>query len=270
MADLIRSHVNNYSTVINDTGGISSGDTSFDVADGSALATELAVAGVDFVPITVDDGVNIEIMHVTGVSTNTLTVTRGQEGTSAVGFADGTTVECRFTVQSVHKASEWRPVEVLVLGSDQTNIDFDVTDYTGVDQKVNFHGVTVATDTQDLQFQQETGGSTIQTTTYYHSGQYDSYNAAIAANHGTNASQMTLVVSCSNSALNTIEGEFEMANPSNSGIRHVCRWNFRQQSKQSWGAGIRDNTEAVTGFRFKMASGDFKSGSKFIRSVRNH
>lgn len=270
MTELIRSFVANYSTTIDDTGGISSGDTSFDVADGSAIGTALAVAGVDFIPITVDDGTNIEIMWVTGVSTNTLTVTRAREGTSAVGFADGTTVECRFTPQSVQNTSEWRPVEVLILGSDQTNIDFDVTDYTGCDQKVTFHGVTIATDSQDLVFQQETGGSTVQTTTYYHSGNYMTYLSGSNNNAGNNASQITLMPSCSNSALNTIEGEFEMCNPSNSGIRHVTTWQFRQQSKHSVGSGIRDNTEAVSGFRFKMASGDFKTGSKFIRSVRNH
>jgi hypothetical protein len=269
MTELIRSHINNYSTTINNGGTVSSGDTTFTVTDASAITAELAVAGVDFVPLTIDDGVNIEVVWCTGTATNLLTVARGKDGTSAVGFADGVTVECRLTAQSIANSGEWRPVEVMILGSDTTNIDFDVTDYTG-DQKVTFCGVTIATDSQDIQFQQETGGSTIQTTTYYHSGQYDAYNVSLTANHGTNASQMTLMVTASNSALNTIEGEFEMADPSNSGIRHVSKWMFRQQSKQSWGAGIRDNTEAVTGFRFKTASGDFKTGSKFIRSVRNH
>lgn len=267
MTELVRSYINNYVTTLDET--IINSDTVFDVVDASAIATELAVAGVDFVVLTIDDSTNVEIVHCTGVSTNTLTVVRAREGTTAVGFASGTTVECRPTADCIKNASEWRPVEILILGSDQTNIDFDVTDYTG-DQKVVFQGVTIATDSQDIQFQQQTGGSTIQTTTYYHGGQYDAYNVAITANHGNNVSQMTLMPSASNSTLNTIEGEFEMCLPSNSGIRHVCKWDFRQQSKYSFGAGIRDNTEAVTGFRFKTASGDFKSGSKFVRYVRNH
>ena len=268
MTEMIRSYINNYTTTLDET--IINSDTSFDVVDASAIATALAVAGTDFVVLTIDDTTNVEIVHCTGVASNTITVTRAREGTTAVGFASGTTVECRPTAECILAASEWRAVDVIILGSDQTNIDFVVTDYTG-DQKVVFQGVTIATDSQDLQFQQGTGGGpTYQTTTYYHSGQWDAYNVSLTANHGSNVGQLTLMPTASNSALNTIEGEFEICLPSNSGIRHVCRWNFRQQSKQSWGAGIRDNTEAVTALRFKTASGDWKTGSKFVRYVRNH
>lgn len=47
---------------------------------------------------TITDGTNIEIVLVTDdASTPTLTVTRGQQGTSGTAFADGTTVSHRYT-----------------------------------------------------------------------------------------------------------------------------------------------------------------------------
>lgn len=262
----IRGILNNFSTTI--TSGINNSVTTIPVAAVTGIVTELATS--DFVAMTLDDGAQIEIVHVTGVSSLDLTVVRGREGTAAASFASGTAIECRPTKLSVKDSHEWRPVEVITLGSDQTNIDFTVTDFTGVDHAVSFHGVTIATDSQDLQFQQKTGAGTVQSTTYYHSGNYMTYLSGSNNNPGNNAAQITLMPACSNSALNTIEGRFEMCNPSNSGIRHVTTWQFRQQSKHSVGSGIRDNTEAVTGFRFKMASGDFKAGSKFVRYVRSH
>lgn len=262
----IRGLINNLSTTI--TTGINNSVTTIPVAAVTGIVTELATS--DYVPMTLDDGTNVEIVHVTGVSTLDLTVARAQEGSAAAAFSSGAPIQCRLTKLAIKDSHEWRPVEVLLLGSDQTNIDFDVTDFPGYDHKVSFHGVTIATDAQDLQFQQETGGSTIQTTTYYHSGNYMTYLSASNNNPGNNAGLITLMPIVSNSSLNTVEGYFEMCNPSNSGIRHVCTWQFRQQSKHSVGSGIRDATEAVTGFRFLLASGDFKAGSKFVRYVRSH
>lgn len=262
----IRGILNNFSTTI--TSAINNSVTTIPVAAVTGIVTELATS--DFVAMTLDDGTAIEIVHVTAVSTLDLTVVRAQEGSSASAFSSGAPIQCRPTKLSVKDSHEWRPVEALILGADQTNIDFDVTDFPGFDHKVTFHGVTIATDAQDLQFQQETGGSTIETATYYHSGNWMSYLSGSNNVPGNNAAQITLMAAASNSALNTIEGFFEMCNPSNSGIRHVSTWLFSQQSKRSVGSGIRDSTEAVTGFRFKMASGDFKAGSKFVRYVRSH
>jgi hypothetical protein len=262
----IRGILNNFSTTL--TAGINNSVTTIPVAAVTGIVTELSTS--DFVPMTLDDGVNIEIVHVTAVSSLDLTVVRAREGTTAASFATATEIQCRPTKGAVKDSHEWRPVEVLILGADQTNIDFTLTDFPGFDHKVCFHGVTIATDTQDLQFQQMTGAGTVQTTTYYHSGNYMTYLSAANNNPGNNAAQITLMPSSSNSALNTIEGYFEMCNPSNASIRHVATWLFSQQSKWSVGSGIRDSTEAVTGFRFKMASGDFKLGSKFVRYVRSH
>lgn len=264
MADL-RGFVNNFTTALD--GSINNSQTSFDVVDASVLASALAVATVDYIAITVDDGSSIEIMHCTGVASDTLTVVRGREGTSGTAFSNGVAVECRVTVQGLVGASEWQPVEVRVLGADTTNVDFDVSDYVG-DQKIVFCGVTIATDAQDIYFQQ--GSPTVQTSTYYGSGNFRTYLSSANNVPINNQAQLTLLSSASNSALNTISGEIEMTDPSNSGIRHVCKWRFCQQSKDQEGVGIRDNTEVVETFRFSTASGDFKAGSKFIRYVRNN
>jgi hypothetical protein len=255
----IRSLINNFSTTLGEN--ISNVDTTFDLTSTTGLSAKLALC--DFVPMTIDDGVNIEIIHVTSVSTLTITCVRGREGTSGTAFSSGAVIECRATDQSINQASEWIPVDVMTLGSDTTNIDFVLTE-TG-DYKVAFCGVTIATDAQDIQFQQGTGGGpTYQNTNYYASGNWRSYTSSANNVATNNGSEMTLLTSASNSALNTIEGEFIITDPSNSGIRHNAKWRFSQQSKDQEGSGIRDTTEAITALRFKTASGDFKTGSRFI------
>lgn len=56
------------------------------------------VAAPDYLPVTLDDGTNVEICKCIMVSGDVLTVLRGQEGTTAqAAFATGTKVECRLT-----------------------------------------------------------------------------------------------------------------------------------------------------------------------------
>jgi hypothetical protein len=73
---------NDAATTIDDAGGIDGVVTSFDVASAAALPATPQFR------ILVDS----EIMLVTGVSSNTLTVTRGIEGTSATTHDDGSAV----------------------------------------------------------------------------------------------------------------------------------------------------------------------------------
>ena len=74
--------------------GITSSATSITVADGSVFPT---LTGSDTFFCTLDDGTNIEIVEVTAVSSNTLTVTRAQDNTSATSFSTGTVAELRLT-----------------------------------------------------------------------------------------------------------------------------------------------------------------------------
>lgn len=85
-------YVNNGSTQL--TNNIDNSQTTFDVDDASVLA---AVGGGNTAYITVDDGTNREIMLHTGTSSNTLTVTRAQQGTTGTAFSAGSLVELRIT-----------------------------------------------------------------------------------------------------------------------------------------------------------------------------
>lgn len=113
-----RGYINNFSTTLD--GSILSSDTSIDVIDATGISSVLASS--DFIMLTIDDGTNIEIVKVTNVSTNTLTVVRAQENTSAVGFASGITIECRMTAASLDGG--WDLVQEVTFTGSQTNVAF--------------------------------------------------------------------------------------------------------------------------------------------------
>lgn len=261
----IRGLINNFSTTLD--GAITNVATVFNVIDATGISAELAVS--NFVPLTIDDSTNREIVHVTSVTANAVTVLRGQEGTAGTAFASGTQIQMRVTRDAMLDRGEWRAVETRILGSNTANVDFIVSDYPGFDHKITFSGVTISVDSADVQFQQGIGATpTYQTVTYYASGNWRTYLSATNNITANNASLMTLLSVASNNVLNTIEGFFQMANPSNAAIRHLCKWELGQQTKDQQGTGIRDVTEAVTAFRFKLSTGSFVAGSKFIRSIR--
>ncbi|NMF98382.1 hypothetical protein GPA27_13405 [Aromatoleum toluolicum] len=85
--------------------GISDVATTLSVATGEG-ALFASPSGGDWQDITLDDGVNIEIVHLTARSGDTLTVTRAQEGTTGVAFSTGAKVEARFTAGA---ASDLQP-----------------------------------------------------------------------------------------------------------------------------------------------------------------
>lgn len=79
---------NNWETTINMAGGLGSGDTTVTVTDATGHPVPPFKASV-----------GDEIMNVTAVSTNDLTVQRGQEGTSPASHDNGARVENRFTAE---------------------------------------------------------------------------------------------------------------------------------------------------------------------------
>lgn len=89
---MARLYANNYSTTLN--GSIDDTTTTITVTSVSGLP---AIGSGDTCNLTIDDGTNIEVVQATAVSTNDLTVVRGQEGTSGTSFTDGTTIELRAT-----------------------------------------------------------------------------------------------------------------------------------------------------------------------------
>ena len=79
-------------------GTISNSATSMTVASGTGSAlmggVTLAPGNVDIFTVALDvDTQNEEIVYVTGVSTDTLTILRGQAGTSAISHTAGATVK---------------------------------------------------------------------------------------------------------------------------------------------------------------------------------
>jgi hypothetical protein len=95
----VRAHLDNFTTTLAED--ITTVETEIDVDDATGVLA-LFANGVDIVPMTIDDGEgNLEIVHVTSVSSNTLTVIRGREGTSGTEFSTGDTIECRATSASI-------------------------------------------------------------------------------------------------------------------------------------------------------------------------
>lgn len=87
---------NNAATTI--AGAITDSATSITVAtgDGALFATLQPLDG-QVQMATLVDGPDVEIVRITARSSDTLTVERGQEGTSAVAWADGSKIEARIT-----------------------------------------------------------------------------------------------------------------------------------------------------------------------------
>ena len=83
---------NNATTTL--SGNITNSATSIGVTDGSVFPS--LNSGESFF-VTFDDGTNKEIVKVTGISSNTLTVTRAQDGTSARAFSQNDAVDLRLT-----------------------------------------------------------------------------------------------------------------------------------------------------------------------------
>ena len=75
---------------------ISNSATTITVADGSVFPS---LTGGDIFYCTIDDGTNNEIVEVTAISSNTLTVVRGQDNTTARAFVSGDLIELRLVAK---------------------------------------------------------------------------------------------------------------------------------------------------------------------------
>jgi hypothetical protein len=98
---MARLYTNNASTTL--ASNIASGATSLTVAAGEGALFPNPTGGDTFT-MTIEQGATREIVSVTARSTDTFTITRAQEGTSASAFTAGATIELRFTAAS---ATAW-------------------------------------------------------------------------------------------------------------------------------------------------------------------
>lgn len=89
-----RIHFNNFTTAL--SSGISDIDTSFTLDD------SIPAIGSSYVLLTITSGGLYEIVKVSSLAgAPTYTITRAQEGTTALSWSSGATVECRLTANSV-------------------------------------------------------------------------------------------------------------------------------------------------------------------------
>lgn len=108
----LRKYTNNYSNTLN--GAITNVATSIIVTDATGLPV---ITGSEFFHVTLTDSLafptKTEIVKVTSVSVNTLTVVRAQEGSTGQAFSDADLVELRATAASFN--SPVSPVETLIV-----------------------------------------------------------------------------------------------------------------------------------------------------------
>ena len=86
-------YANNVSSTILDA-PLTAGATTINVGDGTGFAPSTANRRM---VATIDDGTSVEIVYISAVATNALTVTRGEESTTPTEFVAGTAIEVRVT-----------------------------------------------------------------------------------------------------------------------------------------------------------------------------
>lgn len=87
---------NNALTTLNEPSGVGTGDTTITVDDASVFPTPEAGKTVRATLERLSDNA-VEIVDITAISGNDLTVTRAREGTTALAFDDGDIIEQRWT-----------------------------------------------------------------------------------------------------------------------------------------------------------------------------
>ena len=108
---------NKFSTTL--PSGINNSVTSLSIASATGFPS---LSGGKHTYVTLDngDGTTVEVVKVTGISGTTLTVTRGQDSTSAAAFSSGAKVELRVTAAILQDVKDEGPDES-VLKVDQSN-----------------------------------------------------------------------------------------------------------------------------------------------------
>jgi hypothetical protein len=109
--------LNNSATTLN--GAITDSATSIVVTDGTVFSDPASAE--EYYLATIDDSTNLEIVKITDVTTNTLTVVRGQEGTSGTAFGSGVAISSRLTAGALDRFVQSDP-DGDARGTDAVNI----------------------------------------------------------------------------------------------------------------------------------------------------
>jgi hypothetical protein len=124
---------NNAKTTLAST--VSTSATNITVADGSVFP---ALNGADYTYVTLEDGSgNVEIVKVTALSSNALTVVRAQDNTSARAFSSGDKCELRLTAAGLNEVASQADTDTNTTYSvgdgGLTQINFTSADNTKLD-----------------------------------------------------------------------------------------------------------------------------------------
>lgn len=274
MATGIRGYINNFSTTLAES--ISSGDTTFDITDDTGLDAILGTA--DYVALTIDDGTNVEIVHVTANSSGTITVDRAMEDTSAESFASGDTIELRATAASFDTGGGgggglWEVVESRTLGSDVSETFFEGLDGHYI---LEFDNVIAdnGSDNVALKVQFGTGSGPVT----YSTVAYAWENVTWASNfdgpgvgRASATSSIDLYTFVYRSTDRALNGRIDFGDLSNTSFRRSLEYQLRQQFvsggvehvQRRDGTGIWNATNAVTGVRIFVTNGTLETGSTF-------
>lgn len=252
---LLRGLLNNFEDTA--TVAIGSGDTLINVNNAAAIVSLLAT-DVDFVPVTLNGGSAVEIVHCTAATTTTLTVTRGQEGTVAQAFPINSLVEVRATALAYTELSEWEPVNIIDITSPVIEIDIPVS--TG-STKIVLDQVVPNTNATEIRLQQrKTGTGSPGTSSYYYGGRSGTPSVD-AANQGSNA--MYVVVMANMSGTAKVYGDIEIPDVDVTEPKQY-RFNIIQRDAHTYGSGRRTQSEAIDLIRLSTDLGGFSAGSRII------
>jgi hypothetical protein len=258
---LLRGLLNNYEDTA--TSAIGAGDTLINVNSASAIVSLLA-SDVDFVPVTLNGGSAVEIVHCTAATATTLTVTRAQEGTSAQAFAINSLVEVRATVLAYKEFTEWEPVNVIDITTPVATIDVPLLSGS---YKIVFDQIVPNTNVTEVRMQQRKAGTgSFASSQYYQSGRSGT-DTVDATNQASNAMYITVMKNMVGT--DELYGEVEIPDVDSGGNKHY-RFNFCQDEAYTYGSGRRQQSEAIDAVQFSTNLGGFSAGSRIIVYRRAH
>lgn len=251
----VRGLINNFRTTLAEP--VADSDTSFDVADATGLSAELALS--DYVPLTIQDGDDVEIMYCTGVSTNTLTVSRGKEGTTALNFSAGIFIECRPTKELYKEAGGFELVKSITLGASATEVEFT---FDSGSYLIRIDGAIVdGLSDPELSIQQKNSGG-------YRTSGYDFIRNIMAGgtntpSSSTSQSNIEFINNATRGSSAKISGDIIVETVEESEI-HAFYCNIWQRGALTNTVGWNTTGEALTGCKLiSNLSNGWRSGSKF-------
>ena len=239
---------NNVSTTL--SSAINATQTTISVADASGLPT---LSSGDYVYLTIDTDTaspTLEVVKVTAISSNSLTVVRGQDGTTASSFSSGTKVELRVTAAALDDISSAADTESVSISGDTMTGNLTI-DYTG--HATGDAGLLVTNDASDWGVKIDKDGS-------------DTYGLLVQAD-GTHAI-MVRSSSGAQKALISGTGNADFEGTLTSGAITADGGGNQSTIKSSSDAPlIVESTDAFTGILFTDTGG---SGYLFYGGANNH